>query len=317
LATDGSAKIKENDVAGGDDAKDGDGIETGSKGQSDYERNKAKNIAELERELGQLNEQYPVPDELKRKPGPKKSSAKNKSKTRDEEVVRRESRRLNKSVRFTVTNVTIRSQKSSFSSSIIPAVPVPVSSLAVRTDHQGGAQNSTDLTQELPPSAASPRDEIQPDETAALAFNSTSTSVANPDSVLGPVNLDSAETPSLADSGPALNSVGDSLGTSGDPAVDSAETPSLADSGPALNSIGDSPGTSGDPAERLVDSVLQPTDVGDSNVIMADDTNLPTFLTGMISYLRTVAVDRAWQDLVTNFVAFEKIGRPANGVSGV
>jgi hypothetical protein len=290
LATDSSAKIKENDVAGGDDAKgDGDGTETRSKGQSDYERNKAKNIAELQRELGQLNEQYPVPDEVKRKPEPKKSSANKRSKTRDEEVVRRESPRLNKeSVRFTVTNVTIHSQKSFFSSSdIIPTIPVPVSSLAVRTDHQGGAQNSTDLTQELPPSTASPRDEIQPDETAALAFDSTSTSVANPDSVLGPVNLDSAETTSLADSGPTLNSVGDS------------------------------PGTSRDPAEQLVDSVLQPTNVGDSNVIMADDSNLPTYLTGMIGYLRTVAVDRAWQDLVTNFVAFEKIGRPANGVSAV
>ena len=59
----------------------------GSKGQSEYERNKAKNIAKLKLELSRLNKQYPLPDELKQKPGPKKSAANKKSKTRDEEVV--------------------------------------------------------------------------------------------------------------------------------------------------------------------------------------------------------------------------------------
>ena len=95
------------------------------------------------------------------------------------------------------------------------------------------------------------------------------------------------------------------------------ETPSLADSGPALNSVGDSSGTSEDPVEQLVDSVLQPADVGDSDVIMANDMNLPTYLTGMIGYLCTVVLDQAWQDLVMNFVAFEKIGHPAKGVSAM
>ena len=88
MATDGSAKIKEKDVAGGDDVKgDGHATEGRLKGQSEYKRNRAKNIAELEQELGQLNEQYPLPDELKWKPGPKKSAANKKSKTRDEEVI--------------------------------------------------------------------------------------------------------------------------------------------------------------------------------------------------------------------------------------
>ena len=82
LATDSSAKIKENDVAGGDNIKgDGHATEAGSKGQSEYERNKAKNIAELELELSRLNEQYPLPDKVKQKPGPKKSAANKKSKT--------------------------------------------------------------------------------------------------------------------------------------------------------------------------------------------------------------------------------------------
>ena len=185
---------------------------------------------------------------------------------------------------FNMTFVTLHSQLSffEFSSSIIPTVPVPMSSLAVRTDHQAGAQNSTDLTQELPPSTASPRNEIQP-QSVPLAFGSTSTSVANPDSMLRPANFDSTEMPSPTDSGPALNSVA---------------------------------GTSGDPVEQLGNSVLQPTEVGDLDIIMADDTNLPTYLTGMIGYLCTVAVDQAWQDLVMNFVAFEKIGL-ANGISAM
>jgi hypothetical protein len=92
LNTDDSVKAIENDVAGGDDVEGDDHpTEAVPKGPSEYERNKAKNIAELKRELSQLNERYPLPEELKRKPEPKKAA--NKSKTQDEEVVRRESPR--------------------------------------------------------------------------------------------------------------------------------------------------------------------------------------------------------------------------------
>jgi hypothetical protein len=45
-----------------------------------------------------------------------------------------------------------------------------------------------------------------------------------------------------------------------------------------------------------------------------NDDNLPTWLTQMIKYLRDVAEDTAWQDLVTEFVDFERHG-PPNGVS--
>jgi len=48
---------------------------------------------------------------------------------------------------------------------------------------------------------------------------------------------------------------------------------------------------------------------------MADDSNLPMYLVLMIGYLRGVAPDRVWQDLVMKLVRFEKFGRPANGVS--
>ena len=44
------------------------------------------------------------------------------------------------------------------------------------------------------------------------------------------------------------------------------------------------------------------------------DDDLPLWLDKMISYLRGIAPDTAWQDLVTEFVEFEKRG-PQNGVS--
>ena len=45
-----------------------------------------------------------------------------------------------------------------------------------------------------------------------------------------------------------------------------------------------------------------------------NDDNLPTWLTQMIKYLRNIAEDTAWQDLVTEFVDFER-HEPPNGVS--
>jgi hypothetical protein len=45
-----------------------------------------------------------------------------------------------------------------------------------------------------------------------------------------------------------------------------------------------------------------------------NDEDLPPWLTKMINYLRGVAPDTAWQDLVTEFIEFEQRG-PQNGVS--
>jgi hypothetical protein len=83
-------------VAGRDNAKgDGNATEAGLKSNrsSKYERNKAKNIAKLKQELAKLNEQYPIPKELKEKAGPKKSATKKKGKTKDEVVTQHESQR--------------------------------------------------------------------------------------------------------------------------------------------------------------------------------------------------------------------------------
>ena len=69
--------------------------------------------------------------------------------------------------------------------------------------------------------------------------------------------------------------------------------------------------------DQSVEVPISSTSTGSTDVIMADDMNLPVYLTGMIGYLRSVAPDRAWQDLVTNFVAFEKAGHAGIGVSAV
>jgi hypothetical protein len=93
-ATGNAVKSIETNVAGADDAKgDADVMETGSKtrGLSEYERTKAENIAKLKLQLAKLDEQFPVPEELKRKEGPKKSA--NQGKPKGEGVIRRESPR--------------------------------------------------------------------------------------------------------------------------------------------------------------------------------------------------------------------------------
>ena len=43
----------------------------------------------------------------------------------------------------------------------------------------------------------------------------------------------------------------------------------------------------------------------------ANDENLPPWLLLMIKYLHGVAVDTAWQNLVTEFIEFKKGGPPA------
>ena len=81
-------------VAGGYDAKGGtDVMEAGSKsrGLSEYERTKAENIAKLRLQLAKLDEQFPAPEEVKQKAGPKKSP--NHGKPKGEAVIRRESPR--------------------------------------------------------------------------------------------------------------------------------------------------------------------------------------------------------------------------------
>jgi hypothetical protein len=90
LGTD-TVTSEDRNTAGSDDVKvDGQVTETSSKGKGEYVRDKAKNIAELKQELDKVKEQYPLPDELKKKPVVKKL-AKGKGKMQGDEVIQRES----------------------------------------------------------------------------------------------------------------------------------------------------------------------------------------------------------------------------------
>ena len=82
---------EDSNAAGGDDVKVDDQVsETLSKGTNESMRNKAKNIAELQGELDNVNAQHPLPDESKQKPV-SKQSAKKKGKVQGDKVVRQES----------------------------------------------------------------------------------------------------------------------------------------------------------------------------------------------------------------------------------
>ena len=78
-------------------------------------------------------------------------------------------------------------------------------------------------------------------------------------------------------------------------------------------------------SEPIAVSGEQPTqNKGNDDVVMTDapslvqkpqnDENLPPWLVPMIKYLHRVTMDMAWQNLVTEFIEFEK-GDPPTGVS--
>ena len=312
---------EDRNTARSDNAKvDGQVTETSLKGKGEYVRDKAKNIAELKRELDKVKEQYPLPDELKKKPMVKKS-AKGKGKMQGNEVIRRESLHSNQPKWVLLWPLWRYTHTSLLSSSIIPTVPVPTSTSAPVESLNGAeeltksapipqvtifadnedSQNSTGPTsQELPASPVHPLDEVQAIEIAPLTIDSAFKLVTNS---LTPVNSDSA-----------IDSI-----TSAPVDLEPTKLHSHSHSPGTLDSIGDSSssGAPGDQSTESVQSTAGNGGNGDTDMIMADDTNLPVYLIGMIGYLHGVAADRAWQDLVTCFVTFEKTGRPTNGVSAV
>ena len=66
--------------------------------------------------------------------------------------------------------------------------------------------------------------------------------------------------------------------------------------------------------ESAQDNVVMQKAVPTTFLETSNDEGLPPWLTQMIGYLRGVAKDTAWQDLVTQLVNFEKM-QPPNGVS--
>ena len=76
LATDTVTDKDENTVSSDNAKVDGQVTEMSLKGKSEYVRNKAKKLAELKQEFNKVNEQHPLPDELKQKPVVKISAKK-------------------------------------------------------------------------------------------------------------------------------------------------------------------------------------------------------------------------------------------------
>lgn len=65
-----------------------------SQGLSEYEINKAKNVAELKRQLAEVDKAYPLPEELRGKKEHRKPVSGKKGKAPQGEVVRRGSTRI-------------------------------------------------------------------------------------------------------------------------------------------------------------------------------------------------------------------------------
>ena len=160
-----------------------------------------------------------------------------------------------------------------------------------------------------------------------LAIDSGPVSISNSESAPAAVNLDLTHATSLACSPATPVAVGVSSNVCGEFAhqpTESAQEKSTENEPMRLTHTPthvapDPSNISGDLAHQSTESAHgKPTDGerdNDSDVIMADDSDLPTYLVPMIGYLRAVAADRAWQDLVTNLVGFEKVGHPSSGVS--
>ena len=93
---------REDKTAAGDGSKkvatgsneDGRATGTKSQGLSEYKISKAKNIAELRRQLAEVDKEYPFPKELRQKKEVRKQSSSKKDKAPQGEAVRRELTRI-------------------------------------------------------------------------------------------------------------------------------------------------------------------------------------------------------------------------------
>ena len=210
---------------------------------------------------------------------------------------------------LTVTFVTIHSQTSFFRLSTIPATSVPTSTSAP-VESVNGAKEPTNSV--IPVSIHAdnqegPLDEAQAIEILPLTVDSASTFVATPLTCVIPESaVDSVASTSVVKSPAPVD-------------MEPTEIHSHSHFSGTLDSVGDLT-PSGAPVDQSTE-FAQPTAEnrgnGDADVIMADNTNLPAYLKGMIGYLCRVSADRAWQDLVMCFIIFEKTGRPTNGVSAL
>jgi hypothetical protein len=108
-------KDNSHDCSGDDD--DEKGTKTVTVGKSQYEKDKERNVAQLQNILENIKEKYPVPVELAGKES-KKQAVKKKGEKK-EPVVRRESQRAKDKIRC-LANVTINALDADISSAVPP-----------------------------------------------------------------------------------------------------------------------------------------------------------------------------------------------------
>jgi hypothetical protein len=217
-------------------------------------------------------------------------------------------------------------------------LPVPASATAPIIDQASLSQststniNQSDATEPLVSEGDSPT--TLPVLTSATApvieaslFQSTSTNINQSDALVS--EGDSPKTLPVPASATAESldvSEGDSAPPDSAPPshTNSQPDPSVinADSAPSNAGALDDIGDTSDPSRLKAiedgptdDVTMRPaTPAVSPSPKSRNDDNLPTWLTQMIKYLRDVAEDTAWQDLVTEFVDFER-HEPPNGVS--
>ena len=142
-------------------------------------------------------------------------------------------------------------------------VPIPIT---IYTNNED-SQNSPGLTsQELPTFPVGPLNEVQAIKIALLTIDSAFTSMAN---LLAPINSDSA-----VDSAASISVVNSPAPVDLEPTKFHSHSPCT------LDSIGDlSPSrAAGDQSTEFVQSTARNRGNGDADVIMADDMNLPVYI---------------------------------------
>ncbi|EDR04482.1 uncharacterized protein LACBIDRAFT_304605 [Laccaria bicolor S238N-H82] len=202
---------------------------TKSHGLSEYEINKAKNVAELKRKLAEVDKKYPFPEELRGKKEHRKPASIKKGKAPEGEVIRRGSTRIKDQANSSTTAVLSLITPTSESQ---PTVPI---SIVAPLDHQNELP-----TEELALSVALPVSAQTPGA-SALAIDSGPTSIYNSEPTPAPMGLDLAHSTSLTHFPATPISVGDSSNIGGELAhltIDSGPTSiTNSDSAPAPVSL--------------------------------------------------------------------------------
>ena len=318
------------------------------KGPNEYELNRQRNIEDLKRRLHGLKEQYPITGGSD--PKQAKKSASNKRKVLDEHVSwESQTTQGNKDKdKEYVSFVTVTRDKtltrcffsvaSTASSFTRAASSTPTASSTRAAPSTPAGSDTTTYAPAKPPSGAEgtppTADDVAPHTSPFEPQDAITLPIKASDAAL----VGNHDLPTSPPTSPNPKKIRLSVASPSPVSVDATEsaqtTPSVTGTGGKTLVITTSalaqPNTP-ETAEACSNAHLDPTtpsisssgispesteERADDDVIMGDvtSTNLLPWLASMLGYLRGVAEDAAWQDLVTAFVEFEECGPPI-GVS--